>query len=166
MELDMNTSESIHEQTVDRRQYLKKAGFLNRLIARAIDLIIVVALYEIIPKVGYFAGITYLLIADGLFEGRSIGKRLMGLKVVVQNSGDTVAVCGIRESIFRNFPFAIGYILFGIFKAIPVIGWIISFVIIAVILLFESLVMIGSEEGMRLGDEIAKTRVVEESKGD
>jgi uncharacterized RDD family membrane protein YckC len=156
MELDMNTSESIHEQTVDRRQYLKKAGFLNRLIARAIDLIIV----------GYFAGITYLLIADGLFEGRSIGKRLMGLKVVARNSGDTVAVCGIRESIFRNFPFAIGYILFGIFKAIPVIGWIISFVIIAVILLFESLVMIGSEEGMRLGDEIAKTRVVEESKGD
>jgi uncharacterized RDD family membrane protein YckC len=166
MEFDMNTSESIQEQTVDRQQYLKKAGFLNRLIARAIDLIIVVALYEIIPKVGYFAGITYLLIADGLFEGRSIGKILMGLKVVARNSGDTVAVCGIRESIFRNFPFAIGYILFGIFKAIPVIGWIISFVIVAVILLFEGLVMIGSEEGMRLGDEIAKTQVVEDIKGD
>jgi len=47
-------------------------------------------------------------------------------------------------------------------KGIPLIGWIFSVVIPVVILLFESLVMLGSEEGMRFGDEIAKTQVVEE----
>jgi hypothetical protein len=34
-----------------------------------------------------------------------------------------------------------------------------------IIVLFESLVMLGSNKGMRLGDEIAKTRVVEEKRG-
>ena len=71
------------------------------------------------------------------------------------------AVCGIKESIFRNFPFAVGYILFGILNAIPLLGWLISFVVVVAILLFEGLVVLGNEEGMRLGDELAKTRVVE-----
>ena len=40
----------------------------------------------------------------------------------------------------------------------------ISFVVIAGIIIFESLVMLGNEDGMRLGDEIAKTQVVGENR--
>ncbi len=161
----MNSAESLYDQSLDGQNDLAKARFLNRIIARTIDFIVVVALFEIIPIIGYFAGLIYLFIADGLFQGRSIGKRLIGLKVILRNNTHVVAVCGFKESILRNFPFAIGYILFGILNVIPLIGWIFAFIIFVVILLFESLIIIGNEKGMRLGDEIAKTQVVEEKQG-
>ncbi len=161
----MNKPDSSSVETIEERKDSIKVDLLNRIIAKTIDLIIVGALYEIIPKVGYFAGLTYLLIADGLFQGRSVGKRLIGLKVIILDSAGLNPVCGFRESIFRNFPLAAGYILFGILNAIPLIGWIFSFVVAAAILLFESLVILGSEEGMRLGDELARTRVIEDKQG-
>lgn len=134
---------------------LSKANMLNRVIAKSIDVIIAVALLEVLPKIGYFAGLAYLLICDGLFEGRSVGKRIIGLRVVFQ---ETMQACTFRESVIRNFPFAVGYILMGI---IPLIG----FIFPAAILILESLLIIGSEKGTRFGDEIAKTLVIEESKG-
>ncbi len=161
----MNTSESLYDQSLNEQKELTRARFFYRFIARTIDLIIVMALYVIIPKIGYFAGLFYLCIADGLFQGRSVGKRLMGLKVIIHGNTDIIAACSFKESILRNLPFAVGYILFGILNAIPFIGWIFAFVIFVVILLFESLVIIGSEKDMRLGDEIAKTQVVEEKQG-
>lgn len=157
----MNETDTLHDEPVKGQLVLAPAGFFDRFIARTIDLIIVVALYEIIPTVGYFAGLVYLVIADGIFEGKSIGKKLIGLNVVLDNG----ARCGYKESILRNFPFAAGYILCGIVGGIPLIGWLLSFIIIVVILAFESLVTIGSENGKRLGDEIANTRVVEEEQG-
>jgi len=142
-----------------RQEEVIKAGLLNRIIAKTIDFLIVGALVEIIPKIGYFAGAIYLLIADGLFDGRSIGKKLIGLKVV-HTQGNSA--CGFKESIIRNFPFVGGYILFGVLKEIPLVGWILSIIIPVAILFFEGLIMIGSEDGMRVGDELAKTMVIEE----
>jgi hypothetical protein len=147
-------------ESSEKQEELTKAGLLNRIIAKTIDFIIVGALFEIIPKIGYLAGVIYLLIADGLFDGRSIGKKLIGLRVILYTHGNSV--CGFKESIIRNFPFVGGYILFGILKGIPLIGWILSIIVPVAILLFESLIMVGSEDGMRMGDEFAKTRVVEE----
>ncbi|MBI5199846.1 MAG: RDD family protein [Nitrospirae bacterium] len=132
---------------------LSKANILNRIIAKTLDFIIVGTLFEIIPKMGYFAGMVYLLICDGLFEGRSVGKRIIGLKVILH---ETTQACTFRESVMRNLPLAIGYILI----VVPFIGFLFSIII----LLFESLLMIGSEKGMRLGDEIAKTQVIDEVK--
>jgi len=157
----LDTSEDYTPQPQGAR--ITNAKILNRVIAKTVDFIIIAALLETIPKVGYFAGLTYLLIGDGLFDGRSVGKRLIGLRVIYYN-GNIVMPCTFRESIIRNFPFAAGYILFGIVSRIPLIGGMISFIIIVVTLLFEGLVMMGSEKGMRFGDEIAKTQVVEEAK--
>jgi len=162
----MNVSESLFNQPISGSKETGKAGFLNRIIARTIDFIIVAALYEVIPKVGFFAGLTYLLIADGLFEGRSVGKKLIGLRVIVYNNTDKVTACGFKESIYRNFPFAVGFMVFGIFNIMPLIGWIFSFIAAAVVVLFESLILLGSEKGMRLGDELAKTHVIEEKRED
>jgi hypothetical protein len=165
MGFNMNSTEPLNDISSENEEGLQKADYLDRVVARAIDFIIVVALLEIIPKLGFFAGLAYLLIADGLFEGRSIGKRLIGIRVVFYNSMEMVAACGFKESIFRNLPFAVGYLLFGILKGIPLIGWILSFAIIIVIPVFEFLVMTGSEFGMRFGDEVARTRVVEDKQG-
>ena len=157
----MNVSESLFDQPITAPNDFGKAGLLNRFIARTIDFIIVAALYEVIPRVGFFAGLTYLLIADGLFEGRSAGKKLIGLRVIIYD-GEKVAACTFRESILRNCPFAAGFILFGLLNIIPLIGWFFSLIIVLVLVLFESLVLIGSEKGMRLGDELAKTHVIED----
>lgn len=127
----------------------KRAGLLLRAIAKTLDFIIIAAVGEVIPKAGFFAGLAYLLIGDGLFDGRSIGKKLIGLRVV---SADTNEPCSFRDSILRNSIFGIGYLLY----LIPWLGWI----FIVIVIVFEFIVLLGSKDGMRLGDEIAKTKVV------
>jgi len=131
----------------------KRASLLLRSVAKTIDFIIVAAAAEMIPRVGFFAGLAYLLISDGLFNGKSLGKQLIGLKAVSVEAG---RACSIRESILRNLVLCIGIALW----KIPLIGWFITLLVAG----FEFVMLLGSKEGMRLGDEIAKTTVIEESK--
>jgi len=127
----------------------KRAGLLLRAIAKTLDFIIIAAAGEVIPKAGFFAGLAYLLIGEGLFGGRRLGKKIIGLRVV---SADTNEPCSFRGSILRNSIFGIGYLLY----KIPWLGWI----FIVIVIVFEFIILLGSKDGMRLGDEIAKTRVV------
>ncbi|MDA8090204.1 MAG: RDD family protein [Nitrospiraceae bacterium] len=127
----------------------KQAGLLSRVVAKAIDLIIIIAAAEILPKAGFLAGVVYMLIGDGIAGGGSLGKRLLGLAVI---DGEGVP-CRARESILRNLPLGIGVLLW----RVPIIGWLLA----AVIFGMESIVLLGSREGKRIGDEIAKTRVIE-----
>lgn len=157
-------------ETVNEKQEIKdvdsvnvlKASILNRGIARSIDILIVIALFETLSKAGYFAGLLYILIADGLFDGRSVGKWLIGVRVIVS---DTKSPCTYKESIIRNLPFAIGYIFFGLLKGIPLVGWLFAVVIPIIILGIEALIMIGNDNRRRFGDEVAKTCVIEASIG-
>ncbi len=128
---------------------LKRAGLLLRTVARILDFIIIAAVIEIIPKAGFFAGLAYLLIGDGLFDGRSLGKKLIGLQVV---SADTLKPCSFRDSILRNSIFAIGLLFYKMLW----FGWI----FIAIVCAFEFIILLGSRDEMRLGDEIAKTFVI------
>ena len=125
-----------------------RAGVLLRVVGKSIDFILILAAAEALPRAGWLAGLGYLLISDGLFEGRSIGKRLTGLKVL-SGSG---AACSIKDSILRNSTFGLGFLLW----KLPLVGWI--FLLIAVAL--EFIMLLGSKEGKRLGDELAKTTVV------
>jgi uncharacterized RDD family membrane protein YckC len=133
----------------DSRVY-PKAHVLNRFIAKLIDLFIVVAAGEIAPPVGFLSGLTYILIADGFAGGKSIGKRLVGLQTV---RVDGLEAAGFRESIIRNLPLGGAQVAY----AIPYIGWLASLAILA----FESFLIIGNEQGRRLGDEVARTHVLD-----
>src|SRR5919108_1862172 len=73
-----------------------KAEALNRFIAKFLDAIIVAAAGKLVPPVGWLGGLAYILIADGFYGGRSIGKRLIGLQTVVPR---TKEIAGFRESI-------------------------------------------------------------------
>jgi uncharacterized RDD family membrane protein YckC len=128
----------------------KRAGLLLRTVAKILDFIIIAAAVEMVPKAGFFAGLAYLLIGDGLFEGESLGKKLIGLRVV---SVDTNIPCTFRDSILRNSIFGIGFL----FYKMPWFGWILT----AVISIVEFIILLGSREGMRFGDEVAKTVVIE-----
>lgn len=128
---------------------VKRASLLFRAIAKTLDFIIIAAAAEVIPRAGFFAGLAYLLISDGLFDGRSLGKKIIGLRVV---SVDADKPCSFKDSILRNSIFGIGYLLY----KIPWFGWV--FTVIAVLL--EFIILLGSKNGMRFGDEIANTKVV------
>lgn len=127
-----------------------KAGVLIRTISKILDIVLIAAVMEILPKSGFFAGLIYLLIGDGLFEGSSIGKKIVGIKVL---SKKTNISCNFRDSILRNSILGVGFL----FCKIGWIGWIIFFIF----LVFEFIILIGSSEKMRIGDEIAGTIVVE-----
>ena len=127
-----------------------KAQVLNRFIAKLIDLFIVAGAAGVIDPVGFLAGLTYILVGDGFAGGRSIGKRLIGLQTILP---DTREPAGFRESIIRNVPFAVAQLAF----AVPYVGWVVSVVIVA----FEAVLIIGNEQGRRLGDELAGTQVLD-----
>ena len=127
-----------------------KARVLNRFIAKFVDLIVVAAAGQVVPPVGWLAGLAYVLIGDGLTGGQSLGKRLIGLQTAIPRSRE---VSGFRESIIRNLPLALAYLLF----PIPYIGWALA----TAVVLLEALLIIGNEQGLRLGDEIAHTQVLD-----
>lgn len=127
-----------------------KAQVLNRFIAKMIDILIVAAVSKLVPPIGVLAGLAYLLLADGFGGGRSVGKRLIGLQTIVLRTRDPA---GFRESIIRNLPCGLAQLAF----EIPYVGWIGW----GAVLSLEGLLVIGNEQGRRLGDEIAKTQVLE-----
>ncbi len=128
----------------------KRASLLLRVFAKVLDFILIAVMAEVVPKSGFYAGLFYMLIGDGLFGGRSLGKYLMGIRTVSLNDGNP---CSVRDSVIRNSPFGVGIALL----KIPLIGWLFLIIIAA----FEFIILLGSKEGMRLGDEIAKTLVIE-----
>jgi uncharacterized RDD family membrane protein YckC len=130
----------------------QKANLLNRFIAKFIDFLVVALLYEIPLKISFLMGLVYLFIADGFVNG-SIGKRLIGLRIVMIKDNASIS---FRESILRNIPLGIAYLSY----AIPFVGGIIAAGIVAL----ESLLMIGNPQGRRLGDEVAKTFVLNSGK--
>jgi len=89
---------------------LPPADFRRRGIARAIDLLVALAPLWLVPRghpiaAALFSG-AILFFSDSLFgAGRSLGKRLAGLRVVVVA---TRRPAGMRESVLRNGLFVIG----------------------------------------------------------
>lgn len=127
-----------------------KASLLLRVLAKTLDFIIIAAAAKTVPQVGYLAGLIYLLISDGFFDGRSLGKKILRLKVVSISTGNSG---NFRDSILRNATIAAAILLY----KIPVVGWL----FVVVILALEFLLMLGNKHGMRLGDDIANTKVIE-----
>ncbi len=72
----------------------------QRVIAWIIDLLVVLGIWMLFGWLGKVAGCAYILLRDGLFEGQSIGKRIMGLKVVAHAKR---LQCTFLDSIVRNF---------------------------------------------------------------
>ncbi len=127
-----------------------KASLLLRVLAKLVDLIIIAVAIKTVPQVGYFAGLVYLLVSDGLFDGRSLGKKIIRLRVI---SPETGAPAAFRDSMVRNSTFALSLLLY----KIPLLGW----VFVTLVLALEFLLMLGNVEGLRLGDNLADTKVIE-----
>lgn len=128
-----------------------RASLLLRTIARILDFIVAATAIKLIPQVGYFFGIVYLLISDGFFDGRSLGKKVMRLRVI---SLPAMNNCTFRDSILRNTTIVAVLLLY----KIPLIGWLLAILP----LMLEFILMLGNRNGMRLGDDLANTKVIED----
>ncbi|MFH1583656.1 MAG: RDD family protein [Actinomycetota bacterium] len=136
----------------------KKADVFKRFVAYLIDAILA-SVVSLIPVVGGLVAGTYMLLRDGFdfMQNRSLGKMAVNLKPIVVETG---ANCDLQTSAKRNWPFAIGYFL----VAIPVVGWIFAVLLCIPLLIYviiEAVLVFTDEKGLRFGDKMAGTQVIE-----
>ncbi len=143
---------------------LTKADPVKRIIAFVIDAVASM-IVGLIPFVGGIIGALYMLLRDALpieaLEYKSIGKKLLKLSVV--NIEDPTSKIDYTASAKRNWMFALGPMMM-FFLFIPILGWIIDILIgIAVFILaiIEIIKIFSDEKGVRLGDNMAGTMVIE-----
>jgi uncharacterized RDD family membrane protein YckC len=136
-----------------------KADLTLRLLARLVDLTLAFAVANVAREAGPPLAALYLLVADGLMEGQSIGKRIFGVRaVVLPPKGLTRGrPAGYRESVLRNAPFA----LVGLFYGLTLVGWLLLFVVGLPIVAFEAYMAWSDRLGIRIGDIFADTQVVD-----
>ena len=138
------------------------ADFRRRAAARSIDLLIAVAPLLLVSRghltSGEILSAALLLCGDSLFgPGRSLGKRLAGLRVVVVRSR---RLCGTRESIARNAVFVLG--LLPAAMGAPLSFSLGALLCIALIEAGVALRPLTRDLGQRrLGDLIAGTQVID-----
>jgi uncharacterized RDD family membrane protein YckC len=117
------------------------ADWQTRSLAFLIDLILYITLFYGLGATYHFWGIflsmIYIVFRDGLFSGQSVGKKVMGIRVI-HTDGRPISFV---DSSFRNVLFLVPYLL-------P-LG-----------LVIETAAMFRTPERQRLGDRIASTRVV------
>jgi len=139
----------------------KKDLKINRFIAKGIDFFIAVFIlvsfiYFGAPNLGLFGAVMFMLISDGFFDGQSIGKKLVGLKVVVFR-GEELQKCTFKNSAIRN-----SILIPILFSQIFIIG-ILLLMLGGLIIAIESYFSYSDEQGRRIGDVLSGTMVLEVS---
>jgi uncharacterized membrane protein len=143
---------------------LTKADPVKRIIAFVIDAVASM-IVGFIPFVGGIIGALYMLLRDALpieaLEYKSIGKKLLKLSVV--NIEDPTSKIDYAASAKRNWMFALGPMMM-FFLFIPILGWIINILIgiaVFILVIIEIIKIFSDEKGLRLGDKMAGTMVIE-----
>jgi uncharacterized RDD family membrane protein YckC len=125
-------------------------------------------IYSLLVVAWAFASLGYVLGRDVLAGDRSLGKKVMGLRVVTVSG----APIGFVESAKRNALFAPGFAvaaLASLIQAIPLVGClaclllplrVLATVAGLVALVYELVLIFVEPDGVRLGDKMAGTRVV------
>lgn len=141
---------------MDRKYFLEKAirvAKLTRLIAKAIDLFIVLCFSILLYPLGLILGIVYIALSDGLSNGQSVGKKFMGFAVKSLEDGSP---CSYKQSAIRNLPFLLPLIL----AIVPFWGWILGGVLGFGLIGLELYLLYNLDSGHRLGDVMADTSVM------
>ena len=130
-----------------------KADLTLRGLARLADFTIAFGVATSAPGVGPLVAAAYLLVADGLMQGQSPGKKIFGVKAVVPA---TRAPAGFAESLVRNAPFA----AVTLFWSLPIL-WPVFFLVGLPVIGYEAWLVWDEQLGRRLGDRLAETQVVD-----
>lgn len=141
---------------IQRKYFLKtplNVAKISRLIAKAIDFFIILILSIFFYPLGIVLSIIYLVVADSLQNGQSVGKKIIGFCVISLEDGSP---CSVKQSTVRNLPFIIPLAL----AIIPLLGWILSLLVGVPLILLELYLIAKLDTGHRLGDVMADTSVM------
>ncbi len=120
-------------------------------------MMLTIALYfvgnVVFPYLGIILATLLCSFQDSFGVGQSIGKKIIGLRVIDDVSG---ASCSLENSFFRNLPFAL--ILF--FSGFPVL-WGLSLILVVPTILLEIYLVYSLDTGVRVGDIMGNTLVTE-----
>ena len=155
-----------------------KADLVKRFLAVLIDGLIagVIAwafglLGTFMSGIGILVAAGYILTRDALetpyTDGRSFGKKVIGLRAVRLDGGPMTMDTSIR----RNWTLAAGNIVSGVGTALLALGplailgvlVLIGSVVIGLLGLVEAVLVVVDDEGRRIGDRTGGTQVLEEA---
>ena len=129
----------------------------NRFAAKAIDLVILAAIYFIVKAfwfpLGGVAAALYAAVQDSFGMGQSVGKKIIGLRVIEDQSG---LACSSYHSLLRNAPL----VILLLFSQVPVL-WAFTLFLTAPVLILEIYLVQMVDVGVRLGDVMGNTLVIE-----
>jgi len=134
-----------------------RTTFFQRSMGRVIDLLVTIVIYlvghAIWPWLGCVAAITFTAFQDGMGVGQSLGKRIVGIRVVDDETG---MPCDYYHSLQRNMPFILGVLFF----TVPGL-WVFGLAITVPLIILETYLLFRLPSGVRLGDVIGNTLVEE-----
>lgn len=130
-----------------------KVARFSRLLAKAIDLFIVLVISFFFYPLGVIVSIFYMSVCDSIQNGQSVGKKFIGFSVISLEDGSP---CSIKQSFIRNLPIIVPLAV----AIIPIIGWIIAIVLSALFISLEIFLLYRLDSGHRLGDVMADTSVI------
>lgn len=144
---------------------MQKADPVKRMLALLVDAAIA-AILCLIPFLGHLLGGCYLLLRDALpiaaLGNRSVGKKLFALGLIKstswQNPGQDYWM-----SIQRNWMFALGPLIYFL-VFIPFLGWLLDLLLVsasAIFCIVETVMIFTDPQGIRIGDRMAGTKVIE-----
>ncbi len=140
-----------------KKKYLLRSSFrtarITRLIAKAVDLFIVLILAMFFYPFGLLLSLFYIAISDSMYGGQSVGKKIMGFSVISLEDGKP---CTPKQSLIRNLPILIPL---G-FAIIPPWGIIVCTILFFPLVLLETYLLFRLDSGHRLGDVMADTTVI------
>lgn len=139
------------------RKYIRKSSvrvsLISRLVAKFIDLFLVLILSFAFYPIGVILSVIYLGWSDALKGGQSVGKSFMGFKVISLEDGSP---CSLKQSIVRNLPLLIPLIL----TILPIWGVILALLIGVPLISVELYFLFRLDSGNRMGDVLADTTVM------
>ena len=130
-----------------------KTARLSRLIAKAIDLFLVLILAMLFYPFGLLLSLFYLCVCDSMYGGQSVGKKFIGFSVISLEDGKP---CSTKQSMIRNLPLSIPLA----FAIIPPWGIIFCMILILPMVMLELYLLFKLDSGHRLGDVMADTTVI------
>jgi uncharacterized RDD family membrane protein YckC len=126
-----------------------------RVLARAADLGVAWVLWLAAGRAGLVVALLYLLLADGMFRGQSLGKRIFGVKAVFLPSRTDAR---FRDSTLRNAPLALIVLLRMMPEPLGLRAALGGMLVIGSVEAWKAL---RDPLGRRLGDVWAQTQVVD-----
>ncbi len=139
-----------------------RVSVMKRVSARMIDAVLMLSVAALLPyPVGPLALFGYSILGDamnfGPFRHQSLGKKVLGLQVrraAPEDGGERPGLT-LKDVMLRNLP--VGVVTF--LQIIPVVGWILFFLVGIPLMAVEVWLMIHNPGGHRLGDVLGDTEV-------